>query len=291
MAVLGLDVGGTKLAAALLDEDGTVLSSATVATPERDVWQAVDQVLRRAAGTQQPTGIGIGSAGPIDRAAGTVSPLNIPTWRRFPLVAAVEDAWPGRPVRLAGDGGCMAIAEQRFGAGRGVEDLLGVVASTGVGGGVVRSGAVVHGHTGNAGHIGHVVVEPDGEPCACGGVGCLETVASGPAAVRWARARGWAGADGRALAAAAAADDPVAVAALARAGTGLGQALASSAALLEVGLVVLGGGFSLAGEPLWQPLREAVQRYARLGFTRDLRVVPAQLGAAAGVVGAAALHL
>lgn len=291
MAVLGLDVGGTKLAAALVEADGTVLRSATAPTPERDVWAATRALLDGVAGEHRPTAIGIGSAGPIDRDAGTVSPLNIPDWRRFPLRQAVQQAHPGLPVRLAGDGGCIALAEHRFGAGRGTPDLLGVIASTGVGAGVLRGGEVVHGRTGNAGHLGHLVVDAGGQDCACGGVGCLETVASGPSAVRWAQAHGWEGDDGKQLADAAAAGDLVPVAALQRAGTALGQAFASAAALLEVDLVVLGGGFSQAGEALWQPLRAAVRRHARLDFTRELRVVPAELGPAAGVVGAAALNL
>ncbi len=291
MAVLALDVGGTKVAAALVDSDGAVLRTARRPTATDDVWAACVAALREVADGEQVSAVGIGCAGPIDVRTATVSPLNIPAWRGFPLVSSVAREFRDAAVRLGGDGACMAMAEYRFGAGRGVPNLMGVVVSTGVGGGLVLDGHVVQGRSGNAGHIGHVVVEPGGAVCACGGVGCLEAVASGPSAVRWARARGWSGADAVALAADARAGGPVAVGALARAGNGLGQALASAAALVDVDLVVLGGGFAAAGAPLWEPMRAAVARHARLGFARELRVVPAALGAESGLVGAAALVL
>jgi len=289
MAVLGLDIGGSKVAAALVDADGKLLRTAHRPTRGAQVWGSCLEVLREVADGVHVSAIGIGCAGPIDVHAETVSPLNIVEWRGFPVVDAVAEEFAGAYVRLGGDGTCMAVAEHRFGAGRGTADLLGVVASTGVGGGLLLDGRVVDGRTGNAGHVGHIVVEPDGAPCACGGVGCLEAVASGPAAVRWARGRGWSGPDAAALAADARAGDEVAVAALARAGRGLGQAFASTAALVDVDLVVLGGGFAASGPPLWEPLHAAVARHAGLNFTRGLRVLPAALGAAAGLVGAAAL--
>jgi glucokinase len=295
MAVLALDVGGTKVAAALVGSDGVVLRTARRPTATEDVWGACTAALQEVAQDEQISAVGIGCAGPIDVQAGTVSPLNILSWREFPLVDSVAREFPGADVRLGGDGACMAMGEYRFGAGRGVPNVLGVVASTGVGGGLVLGGQLVAGRSGNAGHIGHVVVEPGGAACACGGVGCLEAVASGPSAVRWARERGWLGTDlgtdAAALAADARAGDEVAVAALARAGVGLGQAFASAAALVDLDLVVLGGGFAAAGPPLWAPMRAAVDEHARLSFISELRVVPAALGASAGLVGAAALVL
>ncbi|MGZ6807629.1 MAG: ROK family protein [Mycobacteriaceae bacterium] len=289
MAVLGLDIGGTKVAAALVDVDGGVLRAARRPTSRTDVWKACAAVLREVADGVHVRAVGIASAGPIDEGAGTVSPLNISSWRDFPVVEAVREEFAGAHVVLGGDGPCVALAEHRFGAGRGTPDLLGVVVSTGVGGGLLLAGRVVGGRTGNAGHIGHVVVEPNGAACACGGQGCLEAVASGPSSVRWARARGWGGLDGIALADDAHNGVEVAVAALARAGAGLGQAFASTAALVDVDLVVLGGGFAAAGDPLWRPMREAVAKHAGLSFTRGLRVVPPELGSDAGLVGAAAL--
>lgn len=189
------------MAAALVDSDGAVLRTARRPTATDDVWAACVAALREVADGEQVSAVGIGCAGPIDVRTATVSPLNIPAWRGFPLVSSVAREFRDAAVRLGGDGACMAMAEYRFGAGRGVPNLMGVVVSTGVGGGLVLDGHVVQGRSGNAGHIGHVVVEPGGAVCACGGVGCLEAVASGPSAVRWARARGWSGADAVALAA------------------------------------------------------------------------------------------
>jgi glucokinase len=192
-------------------------------------------------------------------------------------------------VAVHNDAVCFALGEQRHGAGRGTADLLGVVVSTGVGAGVVLGGRVLDGATGQAGHLGHVVVEPDGPLCACGGRGCLEAVARGPAVVAWARERGSQARDGAGLAALARDGDGVAQAALARAGRALGTALSGAAALLDVRMAVVGGGLSQAGPALWDPLREAVARHARLPFTEGLQVVPAALGPAAGLVGAATL--
>lgn len=289
-----MDIGGTKIAAAAVSADGALLRVARRPTPAAHVWQACVEVLRevaQGAGAEDVSAVGIGSAGPIDLRANTVSPLNVPSWRGFPVVDAVRAVFPGARIVLDGDGQCIALAEQHYGAGRGTPNMLGVIVSTGVGGGLILDGKVVGGRTGNAGHIGHVVVEPDGPACVCGGVGCLEAVSSGPSSVRWAQTRGWEGADGIALAADARAGVEVAVSALARAGAALGRAFASAAAMLDVDLVVLGGGFAAAGPPLWGPLHASVAEHIGLSFTRGLRVVPAELGADAGLVGAAALVL
>lgn len=286
---LALDVGGTKLAAALVDPAGRVVRSSRRRTPDVGVWDEVAAVLRDARGSSPVRGVGIGCGGPIDLIAGTVSPLNIPDWVRFPLRDRVAALVGDLPVVLANDGVCMALGEHRHGAGSGVTDLLGVVVSTGVGGGLVVCGRPVLGRSGNAGHVGHVVVEPGGASCSCGGRGCLETVASGPHLVRWARQQGWTGEDAAALATSARAGDERARHAFRRGGLALGRALASVAAVCDVDLVVLGGGVAESAELLLDPTREALAVHARLGFLHGMRVVPASLGAAAGLVGAAAL--
>lgn len=290
MPVLALDVGGTKLAAALVDDDGTVLRSARCPTPA-EPWAACLALLEEMAGDASVDGVGAGCGGPMEWPEGVVSPLNMPSWRDFPLREHLAQRWPGVPVRVHNDAVCFALGEHWRGAGRDDDALLGVVVSTGVGAGVVLGGYVLDGPTGSAGHVGHVVVEPDGPECGCGGRGCLEAVARGPAVVARARARGLDVADGVALAAAAQAGDAVAADELGRAGRALGRAFASAAALLDLRLVVVGGGLAMSGPPLWEPLLEAVAEHARLPFTRSLRVVPAQLGAEAGLVGAAALVL
>ncbi|MFD4181220.1 ROK family protein [Rhodococcus sp. NPDC058514] len=292
MTGLALDIGGTKLAAGLISPDGELLTEKRTPTPTTGVWDAAATLLRTVADGHAISGIGIASAGPVDVESGTVSPLNIPDWRDFPIVDAARELFPGVPVRMAMDGTCTALGEYRFGAGRGSGNMLGMVVSTGVGGGVLLGGQIVGGRTGNAGHIGHVVV-PGAEdvPCACGGVGCLEAVASGPSSVRWANAQGWSGSTGLELSESAQSGDPVALAALRRSGTAVGVAIASAAALLDLELAVVGGGFAQAGPPMWEPMRAAAAAHAGLSFTRGLRIVPAALGGRATLIGAGALTL
>ncbi|MET8864249.1 ROK family protein [Nonomuraea sp. NPDC004580] len=192
--ILAIDVGGTKLAAGLVSRDGTVTGRRRVATPQgadaETLWRTLIALVEPLAGHAEAVGAGCG--GPMSWPDGEVSPLNIPGWRRFPLRARLAERFPSLPVRLHNDAVCLAVAEHWLGAGRGSTDMLGMVVSTGVGGGLILGGRLAHGRTGNAGHIGHVVVEPhDGPRCTCGGHGCLEAVARGPALTAWALANGW----------------------------------------------------------------------------------------------------
>ncbi|OBI81912.1 ROK family protein [Mycobacterium sp. E740] len=293
---LALDIGGTKIAAGLVDEAGTLLYHAKLPTPHRDaesIWAVTDSLITEAvaAAGGRVRGGGISSAGPIDLAAGTVSPINIEAWQRFPIVERVAEA-VGVPVRLAGDGLCMALGERWRGAGQGAEFLLGMVVSTGIGGGLVLDGAPYDGRTGNAGHVGHVVVDPAGEPCSCGGRGCVETVAAGPHMARWAREHGWdapADADAKELADAAVAGDAIALQAFRRGAAAVAAMIASVGAVCDLDRVVIGGGVAKSGALLFDPLREALASFAGLSFLHDLQVTPAQLGGEAGLVGAAAL--
>jgi glucokinase len=295
MLTLSLDIGGTKIAAGLVDALGSLVHAVTRPNPNHlgpeQIWALVQGLI---AETIEVAGgavdaVGIASAGPIDVASGTVSPLNIAAWHGFPLRDRVAAAVPGVPVRLGGDGLCMALGEHWRGAGRGSRFLLGIVVSTGVGGGLVLGDASYDGRSGNAGHVGHVVVELDGAPCVCGGRGCVETVASGPSMTRWALANGWAGADARELAQAASVGDPVAVQAFGRGATALAAMIASVAAVCDLDVAVIGGGVAKSGRVLFDPLRAALTSYAGLDFIRGLRLVPAELGGNAGLVGAAAL--
>ena len=298
--VLAIDIGGTKLAAALVSPEGSVLRVERTPTDQtlsgEELFEVLVALAADVARGERVGGIGIGCGGPMRWPEGVITPLPTPAWQEFPLRARLAERWPGVPVRLHNDAVAVAIAEHWLGAGRGHDHMVGMVVSTGVGGGLVLDGRLVDGRTGNAGHIGHVVVEPDGPACLCGGRGCLEAVAKGPAVVAWALERGWrADGDGprtgRELAADAAAGEPTATAALARAGHALGLGIAGATALLDVDLVALGGGLSQSGPALWEPLQESFARHARLGFLRDARVVPAALGQEAGLVGAAALVL
>ena len=289
-AVLAVDIGGTKIAAGVVEHTGTVLRQAV-----RPVRPQVFDVLRDAVSAVDPgpvAAVGLSCAGPVDAVAGTVSPINIPTWRDFPLHSRVGELVPGVPIALAGDGQCMALGEQWLGAGRGSTAMLGMVVSTGVGGGLVLDSRLFAGRTGNAGHVGHVVADPAGEPCTCGGRGCVETVASGPNLVRWAFRNGWsapAHASAVELGAAATAGDSVAITAFRRGGRALGLGVAGTAAVCDLELVVVGGGVAQVGELLLEPLRTTLAEHAGLSYLADLRVVPATLGTGAGLAGAAAL--
>ncbi|MGQ0843661.1 MAG: ROK family protein [Sporichthyaceae bacterium] len=289
---LAVDIGGTKLAVGIVDADGRVVRSERAPTPNGDadaVWAALVDLVEW---VREPAmvGVGVGCGGPMRWPAGEVSPLNIPGWRDFPLRERLTELC-SVPVRVHNDAVAVAVAEHWRGAGAGHGNVLGMVVSTGVGGGLVLGGRVVDGKAGNAGHVGHVVVDPDGPECACGGRGCVEAIASGPKTVQWAREQGWTGSDGASLAVDAAGGHAVAQAALARSGTALGVAIASAVALCDVEVVCLGGGLSQAGDALWKPLRAAYRAHAGLFFARDVEVVPAALGQDAGLVGAGALVL
>jgi len=292
---LVLDIGGTKIAAGLVDAKGQLLQRNQQPTPRStdpdEVWSAAEQTIAEAlaAAGGVVSGAGISSAGPIDLTRGTISPVNIGAWRGFPVRDRVAAVVPGVPVRLAGDGLCMALGEHWRGAGQGATFMLGMVVSTGIGGGLVLDGVPYDGRTGNAGHVGHVVVDQHGPPCNCGGRGCVEAIASGPHLVSWAREQGWVGTDAKSLADAANAGDPIALRAFTRGADAIAAMIASVAAVCDLDLVVIGGGVAKSGPVLFGPLHAALRGYAGLDFLSGLRVVSAALGGDAGLVGAAAL--
>jgi glucokinase len=301
---LAIDVGGTKLAVATVEPGGRLIARRQVPTP-RDVdseqlWRTLDALVRGlldAAGVAAPeelAGVGAGCGGPMEWPAGVVSPLNIPAWRSFPLRDRLQERFGAIPVRVHNDAICLVAGEHWRGAGRGRGNVLGMVVSTGVGGGLILDSRVISGASGNAGHIGHVVVEPAGGPlCTCGARGCLEAVARGPALVAWAQREGWRqgqpDATAKDLADDGAQGHPVGVAAMRRAGRALGIAIASATYLCDLEVVSIGGGLSQAGHILFDPLEETLHAHAKLPFVRQLTVVPAALGQNAGLVGAAAL--
>ncbi|MFE9438653.1 ROK family protein [Streptomyces sp. NPDC006602] len=301
--VAALDIGGTKIAGALVDGRGRIQARAQRPTPAREdgetVMRAVEKVIGELAASPlwgRATALGIGSAGPVDATTGTVSPVNVPGWRDYPLVQRVRAAAGGLPVELIGDGVAITAAEHWQGAARGHDNALCMVVSTGVGGGLVLGGRLHPGPTGNAGHIGHISVDLDGDSCPCGSRGCVERIASGPNIARRAIENGWRpGPDGDASAAAVAAaarsGDPIAVASFKRAAQALAAGIAATATLVEIDVVVIGGGVGKAGDVLFTPLRKALTDYATLSFVQRLTVTPAQMGTDAGLVGAAAAAL
>jgi glucokinase len=234
-------------------------------------------------------GTGVASAGPVDVRRGLVSPLNVAAWRDFPLRDRVAELTPDVPTTLRVDGLAITLAEHWVGAGRGHDHVMGMIVSTGIGGGLVLGGRTAAGSTGNAGHIGHVEVAGFDDPCACGGRGCVEAVASGPRSVAWARAQGWTGSTGEDLAAGYRAGDELAVRAVRRAGLAIGRAVASASSLVDLDVVAIGGGFSRVTPDLLDMVREPIALRERFGFVTKTRVVASGLSEDGPLVGAGAL--
>ncbi|MFB9375524.1 ROK family protein [Kineococcus gynurae] len=305
--VLGIDIGGTKIAAGCISADGEVVLDREVPTDATDALAVtaalhglVDGVLADAAerGLTVGDAIGIGSAGPVDTRSGTVNPVNIVSLRGFPLTATVADRATerlGRPVRavVAQDGQCFAAAEQWVGAGVGAASMLGVVVSTGIGGGIVLDGHLLAGKTGNAGFISHVGVELDGLVLpGSGALGVVESYASGPAMVRAALARGWRAGetvDARVLTGDARDGDPLALDVIARGTRALASAFLSVAALFDLEQIVVGGGVASAGDVLFTPLRAAYAELAVYPHLADVAITPARLPRGSGLIGAGRL--
>jgi glucokinase len=278
--VLAFDIGGTKLAAALISGEGRILVRGQCPTPRTDDPEEVFAALLALAGGLGPAAAaaevcGIGSGGPMSAGGETLSPVHIPAWREFPLRRRMEEA-TGVAVFVDNDAKAVALAEGWVGAAAGVGAYIGMVVSTGIGGGIVLDGRLLDGRTGNAGHIGHVIVEPGGRPCFCGGRGCLEGEASGRAI--------------EAVTGRPPAEAPAAV--VARTGTLVGRALASVANLLDLRLAVVAGSVALGfGAPFFAAAQAEIDALARLDFSRGARIRPAGLGGDAPLVGAAAVAL
>ncbi len=296
---LGIDLGGTKVEAALVDSNGTLVVGSRFRAPtgrdstSDELASSVESVVRQALATLPESanlaGVGIGSAGPITVAEGLVSPLNLPAWRDYPLRDQIASLVPGRSVTLRMDGECITIAEHWVGAAQGAINLMGMVVSTGIGGGLILGGRAVAGPTGNAGHIGHIEVGGFDDACLCGGIGCVEAVASGPKTVAWAQRQGWTGSTGEDLAASYSAGDDIAIAAVKRCGHAVGQAIASATALVDLELVAIGGGFSHVTPDLLVFIREAVAERAPFPFVAKVRVIESALSGDGPLIGAAAL--
>ena len=296
---LAIDLGGTKVDAALVDDDGAVVTgtvhrAATGRDAARDdVARAIVRVAADALaglGDDRLAGIGIGSAGPVDLGQGAIAPLNLPALAGLPIVSLVQKLRPDVPVRLALDGACIALAEHWRGAAAGARNLLAMVVSTGVGGGLIIDGSPVTGISGNAGHIGQLRLRKRA-PGAPVTDGTLEALASGPSAVAWARAEGWAGSSGEQLAQGYAAADPIAVAAVSRSAGAVGEAIANVATLLDLEIAVIAGGFAKVADDYLDLVRASAQEAAVFDYARRVRVAASGLDGHGPLIGAAALVL
>lgn len=278
---LAIDVGGTKLAAGLVGMDGQVLVRHQVPTVVTDdpetifdaLAKLVDDARRHGAERGAVAAVcGVGCGGPMD-GPDQVSPLNIPAWRSFALRARLA-RHTGLPTFVENDAKSLALAERWCGAAVGEDNFLAMVVSTGVGGGIVLDGRLLDGRAGNAGHIGHVVVVPDGRRCACGGRGCLEAEASG-LSIAAATGRHPADAD---------------TVTRRRTGRLVGRAVADVANLLDLPLALIGGSVALGfGEEFFAAARRELAARSRLAFSAGTRITAVGLGPDAPLVGAAAV--
>ena len=300
--VAALDIGGTKIEAGVVDHTGRILSRVRVGTPRfagtpgdphaaEELFELCVDTVRRAISAAGPCGppaacadhpprpvaaLGVGCGGPMSRTGASgellgVSPLNIPQWRGFPLAERLVDEL-ALPVGLDNDAKALALAEGAHGAAVGVQNYLAMVVSTGVGGGIVLDGRLLDGRATNAGHIGHVVVVPDGRRCACGARGCLEAEVSGSAieAATGAPARE-AGSGLRR-----------------RCGRLVGRAVASVCNLLDLDLAVVSGSVAIGyGRPFIDSAQEELDRLARLEYSSGARIRLGGLGPDGPLVGAA----
>jgi glucokinase len=305
---VGVDVGGTKVAAMRVHGDGRIIDQCQVDTPSRDADGAVEALLeaaRRMMG-EQVQAVGIGAAGLVDFAAGVLRYAPNIAWREVRIAERVSQEF-GRPCLLDNDANVAAWAEFRFGAGRGTTEMLLVTVGTGIGGGIVSGGRMFRGAHGFAADIGHIIVEPGGPLCGCGNFGCWEQVASGRAIQRLGQgvARDHpnslvaelAGGDpgrvtGPLVTQAAMEGDDVAKSVLAEVGRRLGEGIGGLVNVLDPEVVVVGGGAVEAGDLLLGPAREAFLEAVEAPDHRpEVPIRPAEMGNDAGAVGAAALAL
>jgi len=306
---IGVDVGGTKVAAGVVDEHGKIIEklrrptpSASPARTEQVIAGAVSELLSR----HPARAVGLGAAGFIDEARSVVRFAPNLAWREEPLRLRVEGLI-GLPVVVDNDANASAWAEARFGAARGQPDVIFVAVGTGIGAGIVLGGRLYRGQWGMAGEPGHYRVVPDGRLCGCGNRGCWEQYASGSAleaearefarrspgaAVRLLQLAGGSadGITGAQVTQAAREGDPAAMRCFGTVGGWLGQGLADLAAILDPGCFVIGGGVSEAGELLISPARLAFEKaLAGVGHRHQAQIRLAELGTDAGIVGAAEL--
>lgn len=279
--VLAVDIGGTKLAVASVTSSGQLGGEMVVPTPRSagpadagTIWAALARLVEvHLEGRERPVAVGVGCGGPMDPGGETVSPLNIPGWRRFPLRRRLIEL-TGLPVTVDNDAKALALGEGWLGAASAERNYLSMVVSTGVGGGIVLDGRLLEGALGNAGHIGHVIVNPGGRRCACGARGCLEAEASGTAIA--------------AMTGRPAAEAPPEM--VERSGRLVGRAVGSAANLLDLRLATVAGSVALGfGEPFFAAAADELGATARLDFSRGCRIIPSGLGARGPLLGAAAV--
>jgi glucokinase len=312
---IGVDVGGTKVAAGVVDAAGEIqtqsrkpmVANGAAAAGLASVTSAIDSLTAmNGNGTGKLLGIGICSPGPLDPASGVViNPPNLPCWRNFPLAAEVANIY-NVPVRVDNDGNAAALAETLWGAGRGYKNVFYTCIGTGIGTGIVLDGQIYHGHTGAAAEGGHCSIDYRGPRCACGKPGCIEVYASGPSIARRARARlvaepgsksamlELAGGNVEAVTTsivgqAYAAGDAIAKEILVETVELLTFWLSNIVDLLDPDVLIVGGGVTTMLQPFFGDIRERLPRLSVNPRAREIPLVPACYGEDSGIAGGAAL--
>ncbi len=310
---IGIDVGGTNVKIALVDENGKIIYSNSVPTYAQmgyeytvnNIKQAIRDLMKETnTESKDIQGIGFDFPGQVDYKTGVVKLApNIPGWVNVPIAQMIEDEFH-IPTRIDNDVRCAALGELKFGAGKGCENFVCITVGTGIGSGLVINGQLVRGAANAAGEIGHIKLQMHGGPiCGCGDTGCLEAFASGPSIVamavdylksgKSAKFREMAGVDGEItpyiVAKAAEAGDPVAKRIYEIMGEYIGMGLVSVINLLNPEKVIIGGGVAESGDLLLAPIRKTIKERAMVIAGESVEIVPAQLGNSAGVIGASML--
>jgi glucokinase len=310
--IIGVDLGGTQIRAALADGEGRILRRTSCLTLAEEglepVIGRIKGAIREVMGATdrgQVQGIGIVTPGPSDPWKGIIMDApNLSGWKNVPLKDIMEEEF-GPPVLIGNDANLAALAEQRFGAGQGVADMIYITVSTGIGGGVIVDNKLLLGAQGFAAEVGHQTVEAFGPHCNCGNIGCLEVLAAGPAIARRAREIIEDGAEtaitnlvdgdldkitAREVNQAAQAGDPVGIEIFRQAGFYIGVGIVNLLHIFNPSLIVIGGSVAKAGDLLFEPIRATVRQRAMASYYwENTPIVPATLGDDVGLLGAVAL--
>jgi glucokinase len=311
-SILTLDLGGTLIRTARMNPEGDIFAhvrESIDAAQGRDVTlpYVIDAIRRVAPTDGSPIkAIGVSAPGPIDPWEGTViNPTNIPGWQNLPLADMLSKEF-GCPAWLGNDGNVAALAEQRFGAAKGVKDVIYLTIGTGIGGGIIVDDRLLLGARGLAAEVGHTTIQTNGPRCACGNIGCLEVMANGPAIARYAREAIQQGRQtwitdlvrgdlsqitARTVNEAAQQGDPVAIELYRRAGFYIGVGIVNLMHTFNPAMFVIGGGVTHGGDLLFDPIRTTVKERAMQQYWVDVPIVPAVLGDDVGLLGALVLVL
>jgi glucokinase len=298
MYALGIDIGGTKTAIAIVKINGDVIDRDKISTDQAiEPKEMIDKIIshaKRLLATHNIKesdlyGIGIGAPGPLDVSRGMITyPPNLPRWRNVPIVKLMTMHF-SVPIRLENDASAAAVAEHTFGASKAYNDSLYITISTGIGAGIISENTLISGSKGNAGDIGHMVIDPSFGECVCGQYGCFEHICSGTAISREASKLKGTDISTEEAFRLYGAEDADIVPYLDTVIERMGMAFVSLINALDPEVIVVGGGVSQAGDRLFEPIRQYVKRFSLNKDAGGTPIVPAKLNQEAGVIGAASL--